>query len=137
MGWLMSDSDYRYIHDGIKSVPLFRKEIAEYEKNIILATPTHDDNGGGRSNIPSRPVENMVENLVKDKRMQRLKELVYYTDFALGELDEEKRRFITTVFWGNKTISGIKEEFHISYHTYRNWKKAFVLRVGKLTGDKR
>lgn len=139
MNWRISDTDFKYIEDEVRLYPLYKKKLHEAVNNIIMATPERDSNGGGKGNLPSRPTENIVFNLYADARIQKLKGYVEAVEQALHELDEEKRLFINAVYWSpqHKTIPALCRDFAISQNTYLRWKKAFLLRVGLITGDKR
>jgi RinA family phage transcriptional activator len=139
INWKASDNDYKFIENEVRLFPLYQMQLEEAIQNIILATPQRDENGGGRSNIPGRPVEHTVMNLFDDNRIMRLRRTVNAVNTALDELDEEKRHFIIRTFWkpGNKNMQGICIELNITTATYYRWKKAFLLRVGLMTGDYR
>lgn len=139
MNWKVTESDFKYIEDEVRLYPLYKKTLLAAINNLILSTPERDDNGGGKSNLPSRPVENIVFNLYADARIRKLKEYVDAIEQAVHELDDEKKRFIDAVYWSkqHKTITGICEEFSISQATFLRWKKGFLYRVGLITGDKR
>jgi RinA family phage transcriptional activator len=138
MSWNVGGVDYKYIERNVRLIPLYRKQLKAFEHDIIFSTPERDDNGGGKSNLPSRPVENIVFNLYENARMKRIREYIDYVDQAYRELDKEKQRFINALFWGNHNMSvqGICTEFNITPVTYLRWKKSFLNRVGLLTGDK-
>lgn len=137
--WKVKESDYTFIEDEVTLYPVYKEKIAEIVHDLSYAVPERDNNGGGKSNLPSRPTENIVFNLLDDLQLRRMKKYVQEVERAINELDDEKRRFVEAVFWreGHKTTQSICMEFSISYDTYRRWKQAFLLRVGLLTGDKR
>lgn len=135
--WKVNNSDFNFIAEEISLYHLYVKRLKEIEIDLFLATPLRDENGGGKSNIPGRPVENMVIKLFADSRILRLKRTIEAVEQALGELDDEKRRFVEYVFWtkDGKNIQKVLQEFSVSQQTYNRWKKSFVLRVGLITGD--
>jgi len=136
VSWKVTDVDYKIIEREVGLYPLYKKELKDAVNNLILATPVHDDNGGGRSNIPSRPTEKIAMNLFENARIMQLRRYVEAIEFAYNKLDDEKQRFVTFIFWTkhDKNIQGVCKEFHIRYHTYWRWKKAFLLQVGLITG---
>jgi RinA family phage transcriptional activator len=138
MNWSVSEEDYKYIEKNVRLIPLYRKQLKDYEHDIIFATPERDDGGGGKSNLPSRPVERIVFNLEDNARMKQIRKYIDSVDQAFRELDLEKQHFVKTVFWGShtKSVQGICDEFHIKPITYIRWKKGFLTRVGLLTGEK-
>lgn len=139
MTWKVSDSDYKYIEDELRLYPFYKRKLDIAILNTILSTPEHDDNGGGKSNLPGRPIENIVIRLFDDARIAKLRRYVEAVEDAFSELDDEKKRFVQAVFWDKpgKTIQVICHDFAISYVTYLRWKKAILLRVGLITGDYR
>lgn len=139
MGWKASSNDYQFIENEVRLYPLYQLQLEEAIRNAILATPQRDENGGGRSNTIGRPVENIVMNLFDDNRIMRLRRTINAVETALNELDDEKQRFMKRTFWkpGSKDVDGICQEFAITSPTFYRWKKAFLLRVGLMTGDYR
>jgi RinA family phage transcriptional activator len=136
--WKVSDSDFQYIEDEVRLYPQYKERLNELIAEIAYRVPERDDSGGGRSNLPSRPVESIVFNLLNDFRIAKIRQYVNAVEQALRELDHEKKMFIINVYWREgKTIESICIQFSISQATYLRWKKAFLLRVGMLTGDKR
>lgn len=139
MKWKVSDSDFRYIEDEVKLYPKYKEKIEELIQSYSYSTPERDSNGGGKSNSPGRPVENTVFNILDDLQLLRMRTYVKEVERAYNELDEEKKRVINAIFWrtGSKGATKICSEFSIGETTYWRWKKAFLLRVGLLTGHKR
>lgn len=134
--WSMSDRDYIFLLNLVENHHIAKNHLKEMEYDIIYSSPGMDDNGGGRSNIPGRPTERIVSTLEQNILLQRLKAEIYAVDKALAELDAEKRRFVEYVFWGTNrhSVQKIMQEFNIAAITQIRWKKAFLLRVGSLTG---
>lgn len=138
MSWKVSESDYKFIEDEVKHYQFYKDELKRIVDDITHATPERDDNGGGKSNIPGRPTERAAIEIAMDRQINRMKRYINATEAAYNELDEEKKRFVRVIFWsGKKRMPTICEEFNISYETALRWKKAFLLKVGNLTGDKR
>jgi RinA family phage transcriptional activator len=137
--WNTKNSDYEFIEDEVRLYHLYVKRLDEIETDLILSTPIRDDNGGGKSNLPGRPVERIVISLFEDSRIQRLKKTIEAVKQAYDELPSDKRTFIDYVFWNpaGTDVANVLNEFNISYRTYNRWKRAFLLRVGMITGDYR
>lgn len=119
--------------------PEYVQQIKELIAEIAYAVPERDSNGGGRSNLPGRPVEHTMFNLMDHFQLQKMRRYVKAVEDVMHNMDDEKKRFIHALYWrkGSKTIKGICQEFNISQATYLRWRKAFLMQVGLYTGDKR
>jgi RinA family phage transcriptional activator len=137
--WKVSDSDFDFIQDEVELYPKYKEKIEELINEYAYSVPERDTNGGGRSNLPSRPVENTTYKLMDDIQLQKMRRYVKAVEDVFHSLDLEKQKFIHAYFWrkGPKDIQAICKEFSISQATHLRWKKAFLLQVGLYTGDKR
>ena len=136
--WKISDSDFGFIEDEVRLYPLYKNRLEQAINDIYYSTPSYENTGGGKSNLPSRPVENKVFSLLHDARIVKLRLYVESVEEAFHELDKEKQDFIDLLYWKNRSsLQAVCLEFCISVSTANRWRKAFIMRVGLLTGDKR
>jgi RinA family phage transcriptional activator len=137
--WNTKNSDYEFIEDEVRLYHLYVKRLDEIKTDLILSTPVRDENGGGKSNLPGRPVEQIVISLFADARIARLEKTIKAVKQAYDELTSDKRAFVDYVFWNpaGTDVANVLSEFNISYRTYNRWKRAFLLRVAMQTGDYR
>lgn len=135
--WKKSDSDFVFIEGEVELYPQYKKRLAEMIDDIIHSTPSFENIGGGKTNIPSRPTENKVYSLLDDIRIKKLRITIDAIEFAYSELDQEKKLFVERLFWNHLSLTEVCDEFAISPATANRWRRAFLLRVGLLTGDKR
>lgn len=137
--WKVSDTDYRFIEDEVKLYPLYKKQLQIAIGDIVYSTPSHDDNGGGKSNLPSSPTEMKAMSLVTNARIRHLELFIEAIETSKKELDKEKREFFDRLFWNsqNSSLETVAKEFAISQATASRWKRAYLTRVAYLTGIKR
>lgn len=137
----MTKSDFAFVRDEIKMYPEYKRKTERLRNDIILRTPDFDTNGGGRSNLPSKPVEEIVMDLlmIENPRLQKEMKYVNVIDDLLENMTDEMRRFVKMVFWSSeqKSVQAVCDEMAIHASTFNRWKKAFVLKVGRKTGDLR
>lgn len=140
--WKAAQSDYKFIEDEVRLYQMYKKLLLDAVDNIYYGTPEFDNNGGGKSNLPSRPTENkaiQVHTLLESARIRHLNFYIKCIEEALHELDEEKQQFIARLYWSNKktSLEGVATEFCVSISTANRWRSAYLLRVAMLTGAKR
>lgn len=137
--WKAADSDYKFIEDEVRLYPLYTKQLIMAKDDIILATPAFDNNGGGRSNLPSSPTESKALTLIDNARIRHLCFYIEAIEQSYNELDDEKQRFVERLFWSKRSSSLeiVASEFNVSLSTAVRWRRAFLYRVATLTGAKR
>lgn len=137
--WKAADSDYKFTEDEVRLYPIYKEQLIKAEKDIIHAAPLVDTNGGGRSNLPSRPTENIAFRLIDNARINHLVHYIRMIERAYLELDEEKRGFVERLYWSDPNIrlNRVAHEFNVSLATANRWRRAFLIRVATLTGVKR
>jgi RinA family phage transcriptional activator len=129
-------NDELTVEDYIQNYHYFRQELERERRNIILSTPIFDSNGGGKSNLPSRPTEKIVIELEKLTEKEKVKlRFLNAIVSAYLELPKFKQQFVTRLYWsGSKpSIYDVCQEFTISEPTYYRWKKDFIDRVDTLS----
>jgi RinA family phage transcriptional activator len=139
IAWSVSSPDYKRIKEEVDLYEENKKELERLVNHIMFETPAADGNGGGRSNLPSSPVENKVIRMIDHRRIQYLKLWIDAVDTALHKLDDEKKTFMAAVFWQNqgRSLRKVASQFAIDQSTANRWRKGFLLHVGELTGAKR
>lgn len=136
--WKVSESDYKFAEDEVKLYEQYKKELNQLMNEIYYATPLFDNNGGGKSNLPSRPTEQKALSLVDHVRIGHLQRWINAIEHTVHELDDEKERFVKRLFWSKgTTLESVAIEFNISPSTANRWRRAFLMRVAMLTGSKR
>lgn len=136
--WKVSDSDYKFTEDEVRLYRQYKKELNGLMNNIYYATPLFDNNGGGKSNLPSRPTEGKALSLIDNLRIRHLQLWIEAIEQTVHELDDEKERFVNRLFWSKgTTLESVAIEFSISLSTANRWRRSFLYRVATLTGTKR
>lgn len=128
--------DRLFAEGNVRNYKFYELKLEQERRDIISATPIYDNNGGGKTNIPSRPTEKMAMALMENS--EKWQERIKYMDaiaFALSELSEGKKRQIHCLYWsGDKDIQTICTECNISKSTLKRRKDDFLDRVCELVG---
>ncbi len=98
----LSKSDLQWLEDKFMRYPRLDREIAirKEEKKLL----SRDDNyGGGKSNIPGRPVENEVVNDLSDNFIQQRVEWKRAIERTYADSSEEYQAIIKEKFWSDQS----------------------------------
>lgn len=135
--WAVSEEEFKLAEKMIREYHTNKRLLDKLVNDIRLATPTFDDNGGGRSNIPSNPTERIVITVLNDARIQYLDMWVTAVEKIFRELDADKQRFVRMAYWENNSRISWKEQAlrcNLTYPTMNRWRKAIVLRLCQIAG---
>jgi RinA family phage transcriptional activator len=138
--WKKKESDFVLLHDEVILYPYYKKKLVQAVNDIIMATPERDDNGGGKPNVVGRPTERAVMDILGNERLIMMRKVVDAVEQALNELEESKRRLFESYYWGggkDRNIQIFCSSFGMSVSSFDRYQKAFLYRVGKITGLKR
>lgn len=88
-----------------------------------------DENiGGGRSNVPGKPVERMAITIADDRRLTSLERNRQIVDDCLDNTDEETKSIIYELYFKKHrelTISGVAQRLHLNDSTVSRKRTAF------------
>lgn len=135
--WTVSDEDFKFAEKQVRTYPKLKKQLEDMANDFRLATPVHDDNGGGRSNIPSNPTERTVIAILNDARINHLQTWIDAVEVAFRELDDDKQRFVRQAYWECDSNASWKEKAircSLTYPTLNRWRRGFILRVCQEAG---
>lgn len=135
--WSVSEAEFKLAEKMVRDYARNKKVLDQLVKDIQLSTPTFDDNGGGRSNIPSNPTERTVITILNDARIQYLDTWVGAVERTFRALDEDKQRFVRIAYWECTSDISWKEQAvrcSLTYPTLNRWRKAIILRVCQEVG---
>ena len=111
---------------------LYKRTIAtiqDYDRmvedvgRILTSSPSHDNNGGGRSNMPTQPTEAMA------LRITELNKQIRAISNSLSVVPHEYREGV----WYNITKGKAYPVFY-SKRTYSRYKQIFIYEVAKRMG---
>lgn len=124
------ESELYDYHDTLKRI--------QYRRQEILSAKSVDENtGGGKSNIPSRPTEQLATRLVSDLQLQELERIAGAIEHVYNICDDERKKLIRMKYWTKpqtKTWEGIAQDLHISRRQAFNWRDQVVQAVGERLG---
>lgn len=115
-----------------------KKQIEQYRKSIIMASPSRD--GQPRGTDIAKPTEWMGATLADSMYLKRIEESVRAIEKTLKKLSAEKLKFIDLVYWKQShTIMGAALCLHVTERTAYRWSKAIAfslaLEMGLLRKD--
>lgn len=88
-----------------------------------------DENiGGGRSNVPGKPVEHMAITIADDRRLTLLEHNQKIIDDCLDNTDEETKSIIYELYFKKHrelTINGVAQRLHLNASTVSRKRTAF------------
>ncbi len=113
------------------------KRIQQRREEIMISSSTDENIGGGKSNIPSRPTEQMATRLVADLHLQELERIASSIEHVYNICDDHRKKLIRLKYWINpqtKTWEGIAQELNISRRQAFNWRNQIVQAIGEQLG---
>lgn len=115
----LSRAAFRHIEAELYSYHDTLKRIKELRKHIMFDNDNPDENvGGGKSNIPGKPTEQIATRLVMDKRLEKLEEMAEAIKFAYNALTDDHRKVIETKYWSRKRLTW--DDVAIQLNMHRN-----------------
>lgn len=135
--WTVTDEDFKFAEKQVRNYPRLKKQLEELANDITLATPAFDDNGGGRSNIPSDPTGRTVLLILNDARIKHLEMWIEAIERSFSELDSQKQQFVRKAYWESGDNASWKEKAircSLTYPTLNRWRRGFILRVCQEAG---
>ncbi|KIL35858.1 RinA family phage transcriptional regulator [Cohnella kolymensis] len=106
-----------------------RKEIVRLKNEILYATATPDNNGGGRSSLPSDPTGRTATLMVSHRRIEQMERIVEAIESVVDRLPKDKSDMIKMRYWARPqtlTWEGIALNLHISRRQIMNWRDDII-----------
>lgn len=135
----MEKGIYKHIEQILRDYP----DIDDYvrERRQALMYP-HNENpdeniGGGRSNIPNNPVENMVITIADDRQLAALEKNKEVITDCLNCMDEDTKAIVEEIYFKKHptlTMVGIAEKQHLSLATAKRKRTDFFEKIRKEFG---
>jgi len=134
----MERAIYKHIEQILRDYPDIEEYVHERRQELMQpydAVP--DENiGGGRSNVPSKPLEDMVVSIADDRRLAVLEQNKKVVDECLKMVDDDTVNLITELYFKKHpmlTIGGVAVQLHSNRATMgRKRTKFFELVKSKL-----
>lgn len=113
--------------------------IQQRREELMMNFSNDENTGGGKSNIPSRPTEQLATRLVADRHLQELERIASSIEHVYNMCDDDRKKLIRLKYWTHPqllTWEGIANELHISRRQAFNWRDQIVQAVGEQLGWK-
>lgn len=125
----MTNLQRKSVEEEIKNYKAYKLEYEQIKQDILYgASRSNDENvGGGKSNLPTNPIEDRVIAMTISNKLQRINKIIRAVEMVYMGLDNEKQEFMRMFFWDRKyTIDGVASELYISKRTAYYWKSEIV-----------
>ena len=113
------------------------KRIKQRREELMMSSSEDENTGGGKSNIPSRPTEQMATRLADDLHLQELERIASSIEHVYNICDKERKRLILLKYWTfpqTKTWDGIAQDLNISKRQAYRWRDEIVQAIGEKLG---
>ena len=126
----MERGTFKHIEQILRDYPYLDTYIANREQELMYPfSEDRDENiGGGRSNVPSKPVERMAITIADDRRLISLERNRQIVDDCLDNTDEDTKSIIYELYFKKHrelTISGVAQQLHLNDSTVSRKRTAF------------
>ncbi|MBP2652206.1 MAG: phage transcriptional regulator, RinA family [Firmicutes bacterium] len=126
-----------YIEAELRDYHQTKQDLLEAKHDIILEGYTIDGSGIRGTNI-SRPTEAKTVQLITNKRIRRMQQVVDAIDKVLRMLPDEKYRLIELRYWQEKqglNDEGIAQELNCDRRTVYRWVDGIMLAIAIEMGE--
>jgi RinA family phage transcriptional activator len=124
------ESELYAYHDTIR-------EIVRIKNDILHASASHENTGGGRSNLPGDPTGRTATLMVTHRKIEQMERVVEAIEFVVNQLPEEKRKMIQLRYWTRPqtlTWEGIAREIPAHRATVLRWRDEIVMAIANRIG---
>lgn len=113
------------------------KRIKERREDLMMNISTDENSGGGKSNVPSRPTEQLATRLASDIRLNELERIASSIEHVYNICDDERKNLIRLKYWTQpqiRTWDGIAQELNISKRQAFRWRDQILQAIGEKLG---
>lgn len=135
----MKRSNQLKIEEWLHEYPHMGEYIRNREQELMYPyRDDHDENvGGGRSNIPGKPVERMAITVADDRYLYNLKRIYRVLQDSIDGLDDDTRKIVFELYVKEHptlTMQGVCDGLHISRAQGFKLRNRFFVELEKKTG---
>lgn len=134
----MNKNTFKQIEIILNDYPNYEKYIKDLEESVLYPVRTEEENvGGGKSNLPSSPIENQVVALSEDKALRRLKVQKKAIEKVYDQADDYTQRIIKAYYFTKPramTWVGIARSIPMSKSQCLRYRNAFFERIADELG---
>lgn len=132
----MKQGRYEHVKEILRDYPEIDRYI--YERRQELMYPHNeapDENiGGGKSNVPGNPVEDLVVTLTADRRLIELEKNRDVVRDCYASADKDTRTIIEELYFKKHpslTLEGVARKLNISAATAKRWRTEFFEEIAE------
>lgn len=128
---------FQHIENELYDYHETRKAIIRLKNDLLYSSPSHDNNGGGRSNLPSDPTGRTASLMASDKRITEMERIILAIDAVMERLPKEKKDLVTLVYWTRPqllTWAGIALQLNCNRATAIRWRNEVVRAIAVTRG---
>lgn len=133
----MKPAAFKHIESEIFDYTETVKRIQQRREEIMMNTSTDENVGGGKSNIPSRPTEQLATRLAEDPKLSEDQRIASAIEHVYNLCDDERKKLIRLKYWTRlhkKNWDVIAQELNISKRQAYRWRDEIVLAIGEKLG---
>lgn len=120
----LSRNTFRYVEGELRDYPVSIKRLDKLKENMIMRSKEQQE---GHGSLPGDPTLADVENILKDKEIQRLEKIIKAIEKIYDMCDSNKKTIVKEKYWNHRyTDAGIADKLGISERTVRNWKQNII-----------
>ncbi|MFT8362924.1 MAG: transcriptional regulator [Sporolactobacillus sp.] len=133
----MSNAAFKHVEAELYAFNDTKREIYKLREEIFFSKTKIDENiGGGRSNIPGRPTEQIATRLTTNRRLRNLEEIEEAIQSTFDQLTVDHQKVIKFRYWSNMNLTwdAIAKKCHVHRNTATKYRRDFVLIVAQKIG---
>jgi RinA family phage transcriptional activator len=128
---------FQHIENELFDYHETRKEIIRIRNELLYASPSHENTGGGRSSLPSDPTGRTASLMASHRQLVKMEEMIDAIQVVFDRLPKEKQQLITLRYWTRpqtRTWEGIAQELHTSRITAYRWRDEVIQAIAYRLG---
>ena len=121
---------YKHIEEILRDYPYIDQYVHERRQELLYPHNEFPDEniGGGRSNVPGKPVEDLIITITDDRRLAALEKNKRVVQECLDCTDFDTNYIINELYFKKHptlTLSGVAESSHMSMATIKRKRTEF------------
>lgn len=128
---------FRYIESELYAYKSTHKEIKQLREQIVFDGGETDENvGGGRSNLPGQPTEQIATKLLTHKTLQNLVKISDAITETFEEVSDDHRYIIDLKYFKNPNLYWDDVAYKLNMHrnTVFKYRREFIIIVANKLG---
>lgn len=133
----MKKATFRHIESELENYAETKKEFEQLKLDCIFSSPTNENVGSQKGNIPSDPTSNIVLEIISNRRMDSMEKIIKAIEHVYNNSNNEKKKLIQLRYWQKPTLytwEGIALKLNISRITAIRWRTETIYQIGERLG---